>query len=172
MKNFKESKARANQDNNGMILSPLGNMYYMPEQKDPTLHDGDVLRLHGKIAWSANSEEISWPKEMQIQHYSKISSNDGVIALSYTKENYIFPKHIGGVKVEIREAAGMWNLYFKNLGSIMYLPELGLGVIRGHSNKKAKSIYKAVYNMYDVNGCIVKNNRSADERINLDQFFA
>lgn len=169
MTSVNKNEFQNNSKYNSMIQSPLGNMSYMPNQEDPALHDGDVLRLHGKIAWSANSEEISWPKEMQIQHYSKISSNDGVIALSYTKENYIFPKHIEGVPVEIREAPGMWYLYFKNLGSIMYLPELGLGVIRGHSNKKAKSIYKAIFKMYESN-CTIETERRVS--VNLNDLFA
>ncbi|MDC6481448.1 hypothetical protein PQY73_01435 [Schleiferiaceae bacterium] len=169
MKNFRESKARANQDNNGMILSPLGNMYYMPKQNDPASYEGDVLKLHCKLAWSYDSEKLYWPMEMQLKHYSKVKTVLGVIPLDYTMENYIFPKNIEGVKVEITEEPGKWILNFKNLGEIIYIPEHGIAFIQGDSKNGIKSIYKAIYKMYESHCTIVTKRRAG---VNLNNLFA
>lgn len=162
-------QAKGNNENKGMILSPLGNMYYMPNQKDPASHEGDVMKLHCKLAWSDYSEDLYWPTEMYIQHYSKAAPIFGVIPLTYTKDNYIFPKNIDGVKVEIREEPNKWILTFKNLGEIVYIPEHGIAFIQGASKSGIKSIYKAIYKMYESN-CTIGN--VAVDSINLEDLFA
>ena len=134
---------------------------------DPASQEGDIIKLHGKIAWSDDSEKLYWPLEISMKHYDKITSSKGVIPLSYTKENYIFPKDIEGVQVKIKEEPGKWFLCFKNLGRIMYLPEFGIAVILGDSNKKAKSIYKAIYKMYESNCTIVTERRVSVNLNNL-----
>ena len=169
MKNLNNHPLTANNENNGFILSPFGNMYYMPSQMDPASHEGDIIKLHCKLAWSDDSEKLYWPLEMSMMHFEKITSSNGIIPLSYTKENYIFPKDIEGIQVEIKEEPGKWYLYFKNLGSIMYLPEYGIAVILGDSNKKAKSIYKAIFKMYESN-CTIETERRVS--VNLNDLFA
>ena len=161
-------QAKGNNENNAMILSPLGNMYYMPYQEDPAIHAGDVMKLHCKLAWSDYSEDLYWPTEMHIQHYSKTTPIFGVIPLTYTKENYIFPKNIEGVRVEIREEPGKWILNYKNLGEIVYIPEHGIAFIQGSSLTGVKSIYKAIYNMYESHCTMVKESRPQADSMNLD----
>ena len=164
-------KEKGNNENNEMILSPLGNMYYMPNQENPASHQGDAIILHCKLAWSANSKKVLWPTEMQIQHFNEVTPISGVILLSYAKENYIFPKIIEGVKVEIREEPFKWILNFKNLGEIVYIPEHGIAFIQGGSITGVKSIYKAIYNMYESQCTIVKESRPTADSMSLDDLF-
>lgn len=164
-------QAKGNNESNGMILSPLGNMYYMPNQENPASHDGDILKLHCKAAWSDYSEDLYWPTEMHIQHFNEVTPISGVILLSYTKENYIFPKIMERVKVEIREEPFKWILNFKNLGEIVYIPEHGIAFIQGGSITGVKSIYKAIYNMYESHCTIVKESRPQADSMNLDDLF-
>ena len=166
-----KKQAKGNNGNNGLILSQLGNMYYMPSQNDPASHEGDVLKLHCELAWSTYSKELIWPTEMHIKHYNSITPITGTILLTYTKENYIFPKNIEGVKAEIREEPGKWILSFKNLGEIVYIPEHGIAFIQGGSMSGIKSIYRAIYKMYESNCTIVTESRPLDDSMNLENLF-
>ena len=164
MMNFKNSvvdtKKTTNDsmENAGFIQSPKGNMYYFHNQMDLINHPGKQVRLHGKMAFSVDAHELQWPLDWQMEHYKKVKVIDGgFVPLSYTRENYTFPKAVKGVEAEILEYPGKWTLRFKNIGSIVYLPEQGgIGYIQGTNKNNAKIIYQAIYEIYEQNCNMVK----------------
>ena len=151
---------KSSMENAGFIQSPKGNMYYFHNQKDLINHTGELVRMHEKMAFSVDAHELHWPLDWQMEHYKKVKVIDGgFVPLSYTRENYTFPKVVKGVKAEILEYPGKWTLSFKNIGSIVYLPEEGgIGYIQGTNKKNAKIIYQAIYEIYEQNCNMVKHH--------------
>lgn len=145
-------------ENGVLIQSPKGNMFYFPNEKDLMDQPGNLIRLHAKLAMSVDDQTNSWPYEWDMKHVKKAILIDGVIPLDYTQDNYTFPKDVAGVRAKILEYEDKWVLHFKDLGRIIYLPELGLAVIQGDTNKKAKVIYQAIYEMYERNCTMVSSS--------------
>src|SRR5210317_800932 len=98
MENFKNSVAdtlNSAMINEGFTQSLEGGMYYCGSKLEQ--QEGSIYRVFRDICWSHHPEECHWPEELQVEFTPLTSERISTLALSYSKDMYLFPKSIDNV---------------------------------------------------------------------------
>ena len=164
MENFKNSVAdtlNSAMINEGFTQSLEGGMYYCGSKLEQ--QEGSIYRVFRDICWSHHPEECHWPEELQVEFTPLTSERISTLALSYSKDMYLFPKSIDNVLGGLAEDAHSLMVSFEQVGRIKYMHRQGIAIIEAPTEEKLHVILNGIISMYESNGTIIKLTDAFDD---------
>lgn len=171
---FKMKKNEFTVNSRLMEKSISGSVYNLFELDNDTLEDisknmtaCNFQLCHGNLLLVDDSE-ITWSPLLEMEE-PEYNCKDGVHSypLSFTQGNYILPRTISGINAELSKTDGTLHVQYGVLGTVVYLYQLGLGLIVSNENLGCTEILDSIICNYEANGTNVEFTFCDDEEDEL-----